>query len=111
MSQVLSESSPIARKQHRCDLCGLPIVVGEKYNRRTGVWDGSMATMKVHVACDEVASRIYTHQDDWESIDPCDFRELLKKGEDMSIEANALPTGGMHPRPALWPASAEKGKE
>ena len=31
--QVLSESTPKARKPHRCDHCGHPVAIGEIYDR------------------------------------------------------------------------------
>ena len=40
--EVLRNITPVARKEHRCEFCGGVIHVGEKYNRQTNVYDGSI---------------------------------------------------------------------
>ena len=81
MSQVFSDSSPVARKQHVCDLCQLPIAKGDRYNRRTGIWEDVFATFKAHIACDEFATKIYDDENDWESHDVDCFRQMLSEGQ------------------------------
>lgn len=50
---LLSESWPVARKQHRCIWCGQRIEPGEKYRRERSVYDGAMQDHKWHPECDE----------------------------------------------------------
>lgn len=44
----------IARKRHRCELCGGEIEVGEKYSYESGVYDGFFYTRKLHSVCREI---------------------------------------------------------
>lgn len=50
---LLSESWPVARKQHRCIWCGQHIEPDEKYRRERSVYDGEMQDHKWHPECDE----------------------------------------------------------
>lgn len=45
------ESKPKARKEHKCDLCGGAIKIGEKYIRSSGMYDGYFYDNKHHVEC------------------------------------------------------------
>ena len=54
MPQAYSMATPKARKKHKCCECGGVIAAGEKYNRHSGVWDGTPAAYKVCVDCDEL---------------------------------------------------------
>lgn len=49
----LSDSSPVARKQHRCTWCGQAIPKGEKYVRVSGIFDSELQVNKFHSECDE----------------------------------------------------------
>ncbi len=40
MSTILSDSTPRARKPHKCWYCHESIPVGETYNYRTGITEG-----------------------------------------------------------------------
>lgn len=44
-------SLPRARKCHKCCECGMTIETGETYERVTGLWEGTPATMKTCVDC------------------------------------------------------------
>jgi hypothetical protein len=48
---LLSESFPVARKQHRCIWCGEAIPVGEKYRRERSVYDGNLQNFAWHPEC------------------------------------------------------------
>lgn len=81
-----------ARKQHRCDLCGLRIRRGATYVYREGVEDSKHWRMRMHPVCEDA-----THQwrmDEWEtSCNPFDFRwfELyLRKGTILNLAAEIL---------------------
>lgn len=45
-----------ARKSHTCDHCGKPIVIGERYLRTRGVWEGNPGVFRSHVECDEAST-------------------------------------------------------
>lgn len=74
--QHLRDTTPIARKEHRCLLCALPIAVGEKHVMRAGVSDGEFSQFRMHVACEAVTQ-------DWDEMDwecgayGAEFREML----------------------------------
>lgn len=53
---LLSESFPVARKQHRCIWCGEAILPGEKYRSERSVFEGDMQNHKWHLECDEAAT-------------------------------------------------------
>lgn len=48
---------PVARKEHRCDLCGGAIKPGEQYVRRTGLYDDRFWDEKFHLNCLELIGR------------------------------------------------------
>jgi hypothetical protein len=49
---LLSESFPVARKQHRCIWCGETIPVGLKHRHERSVYDGGMQDHRWHMECD-----------------------------------------------------------
>ena len=49
----LSDTTPVARKQHRCIWCGQAIPKGEKYRYTTGVYDGDMQANHWHFECSD----------------------------------------------------------
>lgn len=59
---VFDESTPTARKEHRCSECGGVIAKGVKYKRVFGVWDGCADSFKICPACDELRERIVEHE-------------------------------------------------
>lgn len=48
---LLSETFPVARKQHRCIWCGEAIPVGMKHRREKSVFDGNMQDFRWHDEC------------------------------------------------------------
>lgn len=56
MVTVLSETRPIAKKQHRCEWCGGNIEPGEKYYRWAGIYDGFQSWC-MHEECKDALSR------------------------------------------------------
>lgn len=48
---VFPSTYPRARIEHRCNLCELPIPVGERYRRYAVADDGGAATLKEHMVC------------------------------------------------------------
>lgn len=57
-----------ARKEHRCDLCGETIKVGEKYKRETLFYKGKMYDFASHCDCDELCELLHM-QEQAEEID------------------------------------------
>ncbi len=51
MIDFQKDSRPTARKEHKCDLCGGMIKIGEKYIRCNGMYDGEFFDSKHHVDC------------------------------------------------------------
>lgn len=59
---LLKDAYPVARKEHRCTLCGHIIKPGEKYHRQTLVYDDKpyewIEDMDCHKAIDVVCARL-----------------------------------------------------
>lgn len=54
LPSVLNETSPRAKKLHRCSECYRTITIGETYLRVFGVWDERPATYKICQHCESV---------------------------------------------------------
>lgn len=76
--QILSQSTPTAKKKHRCDFCGLPINVGEKYETQFIENCGEAYLWKTHPSCSILASKLdmYRKCDD-EGVTEDDFYEIV----------------------------------
>lgn len=48
-----------ARKQHKCGECGHPILVGERYEKVVGVWDGEFSTQLTCLGCVDVRNTLF----------------------------------------------------
>lgn len=55
MSRSFWETYQRARKPHNCDICGLPVLVGEVYLRWAWVDGSDRASAKAHPVCDRQA--------------------------------------------------------
>ncbi len=51
MNDFARTTEPVAKKQHRCEWCWWPIVVGEKYYRFVGKWGGDFQDWAMHTDC------------------------------------------------------------
>jgi hypothetical protein len=58
MTLILSDSDPIARRDHRCIWCGETIVKGEKYHKQSGRFDGDFYVNKLHAECQSAMSEL-----------------------------------------------------
>lgn len=59
MVDVIASTTPVARKEHRCDWCALPVKVGVKYLRDTVTNDGDIYTWVSHIECQKEIDRLY----------------------------------------------------
>lgn len=69
MLEFQNYSERNARKEHRCDLCGEIICVGEKYVRFSYKYDGLMFDQKLHLVCNQIISEFCRENDEEEYTD------------------------------------------
>jgi len=74
--QFIKDTTPTARKDHYCGLCGLMILKGEKHVKRVGVGEGGFGDFRMHTEC-EVVTHTWSY-DCWESLDEYEFRDEKK---------------------------------
>ena len=76
--QILSETTPTAKKKHRCNFCGQPINTGEKYEAQFIVNDGDAFAWKTHSSCSALVDKLdmYSRCDD-EGVTEDDFCEIV----------------------------------
>jgi len=72
----LEDTSPKAKKEYRCYLCGLKINIGEKHIKRTGTADFEFITQRMHIDCEKLTND--WDENDWENFDEAEFRQDLK---------------------------------
>ncbi len=48
---LISETRPVAHKEHKCVWCGEQIEAGERYERVTGSFDGELQDDAFHLEC------------------------------------------------------------
>lgn len=62
----------MAKKIHKCEMCGKPIEVGETYSYETGKWDGDFFDRKMHLNCFEMFTMILhemgENEFDWDGL-------------------------------------------
>jgi hypothetical protein len=76
--QILSQSTPTAKKKHRCNFCGLPINPGEKYDYQFNVNDGDACSWKSHPSCSALADKLdMYHRCDDKGVTEDDFYEIV----------------------------------
>jgi hypothetical protein len=69
MSDFITVTHRLAKKQHRCSECGGHIEPSEVYERTYGVWDGYSCTFKICKACEEARDWLTTESDWPDDID------------------------------------------
>lgn len=67
--QHLSTEMPVARKDHRCRLCGEKILKGEVYQRENGLFEGDFQSIKMHPECHEQDQKNHAGETSWEFDD------------------------------------------
>ena len=73
---LLSETRPVARKDHRCIWCGQKITKGEQYINEHSVFDGEMQNHHWHDECLEDAQ--LNNDYDWEFMPYSNERPILE---------------------------------
>lgn len=58
---VWRQSTPVARKEHKCSECGRPIDPGHQYEHVFGVWDGRADTFKTCARCFAMREWVKAH--------------------------------------------------
>ena len=58
MVQILKDTYPTARKEHRCQLCGGIIHKGEKYHRQSCAYEGRAYDFINHKKCENIMSEL-----------------------------------------------------
>lgn len=59
MSDFGNTSHPVASKDHRCQWCGDPILIGERHARYVGKWEGDFQDWRMHTECMDGADDQY----------------------------------------------------
>ena len=76
--KILKLREPIAKKEHKCMLCGGVINKGEQYKRQTCIYNGSIYDLVCHSHCSFLASKLdmYDYCDD--GLDGEAFKENIR---------------------------------
>ena len=69
----IQDTTPKARKEYECLLCGMKIPKGAVHTARSGVGDDGFDTFRMHHACEEKTRKWDAMN--WECHDCMDFRE------------------------------------
>lgn len=64
----LRETTPVARKEHKCIWCGQLIPVGERYHREHSIFDGRFQDHRWHNECWDAAQQFFRESHDNEFV-------------------------------------------
>lgn len=85
MLLVLGDETPVARKEHVCQLCGRKIRPGEQYHRQRNIGDDGPYVFKNCAHCQAMLPRVdydewfgYTEEEFWE-FEPETISDLRMK--------------------------------
>ena len=77
---TLKETRPVANKEQVCNWCGSKIVKGEKYNRQTILFDGSIYDWVSHLDCLELTGLLNMFDYDYgDGINEDIFKECVEE--------------------------------
>ena len=77
--QTLLIEKTRAKKQHKCDFCGLIIEIGEVYERQKNVSEGTLYTWKSHLSCNKIAAKLEMFDNCDEGVTGEDFKEYIRE--------------------------------
>ena len=75
----LNEVTRMARKPHRCNLCGEEIKKGTEYDLQTIVYDGMLYGWKMHPECNAVSSFLWDYVDPNEGMSADEFLDACSE--------------------------------
>jgi fructose 1,6-bisphosphatase len=76
--KTISEQKEVkAVKEHRCNLCGSKISIGDTYMTSTHKSDGDIYAWKTHKHCSEIADRLKMYEECDEGLTGDDFQETI----------------------------------
>jgi hypothetical protein len=77
--QTLDRKIRVAKKVHKCDLCGLNIIVGEEYDWQKNVDDRELYEFKIHLSCLKLANKLDMFDECDEGLTSDDFYEFVSQ--------------------------------
>ena len=83
--QTLDRKIRVAKKEHKCGLCGFNILAGEKYDWQKNVYDGMLYEFKIHLSCLELASKLNMFDDCDDGLTCDDFVEFVEQEYPSSV--------------------------
>lgn len=83
MPAAFEETHRIARKPHRCEICGHTIPSGSRYYVAAGLWDGRWDRVNAHVACQELYRDVQAAETGYECLA---YEELRERIEDARMD-------------------------
>ena len=82
---TLDRKIRVAKKEHRCDLCGFNICAGKKYDWQKNVHDGMLYEFKMHLSCLELASKLNMFEECDDGLTGNDFVEFVEQEYPSSV--------------------------
>lgn len=98
MPDFIAESAPKARKDHRCDVCGMTIEAGTVYTAQTYALDGWAYTWRQHTECAEIVAEVLADGDDLTAGDGENWLDAM--GEEDAV--NAVRSDAAKARVRAW---------
>lgn len=83
--EILDRKIRVAKKEHRCDLCGFNICAGEKYDWQKNVQDGMLYEFKMHLSCLQLASKLNMFEECDNGLTRDDFVEFVEQEYPSSV--------------------------
>lgn len=87
----LGDSTPVARKIHRCYLCGEIIPAGERYVSRRGIFDSELSITKMHTECEKESQSFDVM--DWEVFSEGDMPRPKYRHSPMPVPDHSTSEG------------------